>query len=198
MFRCICVYYGMIDSMGFCCMNGAISDNVIIQGLLLLASFGAGLVVMLVYDLFRAIRRIDVLKKRQQYKATLKKYKAASDTQPRCVIPEETFQNRLWVHVEDFLFWVCYMVVTYWVIYTYNQGIFSLYVLLGELVGICIYHKVFHNWIRCLYTCILWQIYTIIMWIFHFILLVFCGICEKVRKVLKILIKYLRMVSINN
>lgn len=179
-------------------MDGAISDNVIAQSLLLLASFVAGLIVMLIYDLFRALRRINVLKKRQRYNITMKNCKAALDTQAKCVIPDESLQNRIWIHVEDLLFWCCYVVITYWVIYTYNHGIFSLYVILGEVVGILLYHKLFHNWVRCLYTCILWQIYTIIMWICHFLLLVFCGICAKVRKGLKILIKYLKIVSINN
>lgn len=179
-------------------MDGAISYNVMMQFWLLVASIIAGLLVMLVYDAFRAIRRIGALKRRQVQRQMMQRWKDVMDAKQKYVGPKESCGMRIWVHMEDLIFWFLYLIITYWVIYTYNSGVFSLYVIFGELLGVWVYHKLFHNWIRCLYTCILWQIYTIIMWICHFLLLLFCGICAKSIKVLKLLMKCLKMISINN
>lgn len=149
---------------------------------LIIVSLLAGMFLCLVYDLFRGCRRVQHLRCR------------CGGKEPQ----EESRGIRFLISLEDVLFWVVYVVVTYLVLYFYHNGTIAGYVFLGEILGAVFYYKVFHNWVRCVFTCILWQICTILGWIFKVISLPFRVICGKFVKLLKYFAKSVKMVIINN
>ena len=141
----------------------------------------AGIMIALFYDVFRGWRRM-----RRMCSKSRKRQGDVSRT------------REAWVHLEDVLFWTGYVVITYMVFYQYHYGTPAGYGFLGEGVGIILYYRLLHNWGRCLFACMFWEIYTIFSYLFVRILFPFRIICGKLRKILKNLMKSAKIVFINN
>lgn len=157
---------------------------------LCLISLLAGVLLAVLYDLFRAMRRVRCLNcqgaaKRDKTTAVAKSKKAE---RKECAV----------VGIEDFIYCCLYVVITYSIFYHFCHGRLSGYVILGELLGCILYYLLIRNWGRCMFTCILWQICTIIVLIFRVITVPFRILCGKIIKFLKSLAKSVKMVIINN
>lgn len=179
-----------------------VSESITEQLCLIGVSLLAGMFLCLVYDLFRGCRRVQHLRRRCEcQKASETKWMASpkgENHQKSLNHMEESIGTRFMISLEDILFCIIYVVVTYIVLYFYHNGTISGYVFLGEVLGAVFYYKLFHNWIRCVFTCVLWQICTITGWILQVIFLPFRVICGNLIKLLKSFIKSVKMVIINN
>lgn len=153
-------------------MKDNVSASIAEQFWLIAISFFAGIVLGVLYDFFRGIRRVRQLKK--------------------------TKEDSWKVQLEDGLFLLAYVAITYWILYHYHYGQVAGYVYLGEALGVILYYKLLHNWGRCFFTCVLWQICTVMLWVFGIIALPFRVICGKIIKLLKSLVKSIKIIFINH
>jgi hypothetical protein len=166
------------------------SAHITEQFWLLVVSVFAGMLLCLIYDMFRGIRRV---RKWKRQTACTGRWKAGGT--PMCA---QAKRDSGIVGFEDALFCICYVVLTYLVMYRRCDGVLAGYVLLGEVLGGLLYYRAFGNLIRLLWTILFWYICTIMMWILDLILFPFRVFCRKMIMFLKSLIKSVRMVIINN
>lgn len=163
-------------------LKANISTNINDQLWLIVVSLLAGVIIGLVYDGFRGWRRVCCLRCKCKCRGA------------KGQLPEKN----LHVHIEDVLFVSFYIVVTYMIFYKYHYGAPAGYVFLGEGLGLLIYYGLLHNWGRCLFTCVFWQICTIFTCIYLIISSPFRVICGKLRKILKSIVKSVKIMIINN
>lgn len=177
------------ESEMFLILNG-VSAAIYEQMWLCLVSILAGVLLAVVYDLFRALRRVRCLNCQLAAKRdkTMAVGKSRQEERKECFV----------VGLEDVIYCCLYVVVTYSIFYHLCNGRLSGYVILGEILGAVFYYLLIRNWGRCLFTCVLWQICTIIVLIFRIITLPFRILCGKIIKFLKSLVKSVKMVIINN
>lgn len=171
-------------------VSSGVSVVIYEQVRLCLISLVAGVLLAVLYDLFRAFRRVRCL----NCQAAAKRDKTLKVCQSKKAQRKECFV----VGVEDAVYCFLYVVVTYSIFYHFCNGRLSGYVILGEILGGIIYYFLIRNWGRCLFTCVLWQICTIIVLILRIITLPFRILCGKLIKFLKSLVKSVKMVIINN
>lgn len=166
-----------------------ISANIGEQLLLLGVSLLAGCLIGMVYDGFRGWRRMCYLRCR-----------CSNHRIP--VIPslakQEKKTSELAVHIEDVLFFIVYVVITYYIFYQYHYGVPAGYVFLGQGAGLYLYYRLVKNWGRCVFTCIFWQIAIIFSYIYTILIFPFRVICGKFRNVLKSLVKSVKIIFINH
>ena len=178
-------------------MKENVSANINVQFWIIVVSLAAGVGIALIYDAFRGWRRVQSLRqqKKRQLHAPKGKWQAA-DLPP---MPEECgCANGMGIHLQDFMFWLIYVVITYLIFYFYHYGAPQGYVFLGEGLGVYLYYRIVKDWGRCFFTCALWQICTIIGWILQLILLPFRVICGNFIKILKIVLKSVKIIFINH
>ena len=180
---------GCLNNFLFLVPSG-VSVAIYEQVRLCLISLLAGVLLAMLYDLFRALRRVRCLNCQAAAKRdkTMAVGKSKQEEQKECFV----------VGVEDVIYCCLYVAVTYFIFYHFCNGRLSGYVILGEVLGAALYYLMLRNWGRCLFTCVLWQIYTIIVLIFRIITLPFRVLCGKIIKFLKSLAKSVKMVIINN
>ena len=166
-----------------------ISANIGEQLLLLGVSLLAGVLLGMVYDGFRGWRRVCYLR----CCCRNKKLPAIPS-----LVKQEKRVSELAVHIEDVLFWMIYIVITYYIFYQYHYGVPAGYVFIGQGVGLYLYYRIVRNWGRCIFTCIFWQIAIIFSCFYTLFTFPFRVICGKFKKLLKTLLKSVRIIFINN
>ena len=157
---------------------------------LLWVSVLTGFFLCLLFDLFRAVRRVKKYEKQQCFK----RLGSLHVEQCACCCREKRWH----VVVEDFIFCAVFVGVTYAIFYRYRSGSPSFYVILCEIAAALVYYAVFHNGVRSLFTIILWHIFTITKWIFGWIVAPFRIICGKMKNFLKNIVKSIKIIIINN
>lgn len=166
-----------------------ISPNIGEQVLLLSVSLLAGVLIGIVYDGFRGWRRMCALRCRLCNRGM-----EAIPAQAR----QEKKMSELAVHIEDVMFWIFYVVITYYIFYRYHYGVPAGYVFLSQGIGLYLYYKIVKNWVRCLFTCVFWNIVTIFSYIYTIIGIPFRVICGNFRNLLKSIVKSIKIVFIND
>lgn len=157
---------------------------------LLWVSVLTGFFLCLLFDLFRAMRRVKKYEKQQCFKR-LGRFPVQQCA--RCCR-----EKRWHVVVEDFIFCAVFVGVTYAIFYRYRSGSPSFYVILCEIAAALVYYAVFRNRVRSLFTIILWHIFTITKWILGWIVAPFRIICGKMKNFLKNIVKSIKIIIINN
>ncbi len=170
-------------------LNERVSENIVDQLYLMAASMLAGVFLCLVYDIFRSFRRVRQLKRMKLQNET------GNHTYGECPVEAD----KVWlVGLEDVVWCVFFLVTTYIVFYFFHDGAVAGYTFLGEVTGALIYYGIFHNWIRCVFTCFFWQLCILFTIIKRVIAFPFRLICGKMIKHLKNLAKSIKMVVTNH